>query len=171
MRKYWIGAIVVAALLTTASRATAERASLFGSGCACECEMDYCNSCDPCGGHGLFGGDGHGHGHGNGHFHKYYEGRSAHFNCGCNGSYKFPVPPLYTYHWPGMWSHQLMTDYHSPWRFPPLKPYVDEPLPVEMGIEEATLHRIRPVSLSQKEASVTTDEPRSFSSHVRQLGR
>jgi hypothetical protein len=47
-------------------------------------------------------------------------------NCSCNGSYKFPVPPLYTYHWPGMYSQQLMTDYQSPWRFPPLKPYTDE---------------------------------------------
>ena len=53
--------------------------------------------------------------------------REANFNCGCNGSYKFPVPPLSTYHWPGMYSIQLMTDYHSPWRFPPLRPYVDEP--------------------------------------------
>ncbi len=48
------------------------------------------------------------------------------FNCGCNGSYKFPVPPLYTYHWPGLYSHRLMTDYHSPWRFPGLRPYKDE---------------------------------------------
>lgn len=48
-------------------------------------------------------------------------------NCNCDGSYKFPVPPLYTYHWPGMYSHQLMTDYHSPWRYPPLRPYTDEP--------------------------------------------
>lgn len=48
-------------------------------------------------------------------------------NCSCDGSYKFPVPPLYTYHWPGMYSHQLMTDYHSPWRFPPLRPFTDEP--------------------------------------------
>jgi hypothetical protein len=47
-------------------------------------------------------------------------------NCNCNGSYKFPVPPLYTYHWPGLYSAELMTDYHSPWRFPPLKPYTDE---------------------------------------------
>ncbi|MCG8587509.1 MAG: hypothetical protein MI757_22610 [Pirellulales bacterium] len=53
--------------------------------------------------------------------------RAANFNCGCNGSYKFPVPPLSTYHWPGMYSIQLMTDYHSPWRFPPLRPYTDEP--------------------------------------------
>ncbi len=48
-------------------------------------------------------------------------------NCSCNGSYKFPVPPLYTYHWPGRFSLQLMTDYQSPWRFPPLKPYTEEP--------------------------------------------
>lgn len=48
------------------------------------------------------------------------------FNCNCNGSYKFPVPPLYTYHWPGMYSMQRMTDYHSPWRFPAIKPYEDE---------------------------------------------
>lgn len=47
-------------------------------------------------------------------------------NCSCNGSYKFPVPPLYTNHWPGLYSAELMTDYHSPWRFPPLKPYTDE---------------------------------------------
>jgi hypothetical protein len=55
-----------------------------------------------------------------------FEGLDPHFNCGCNGSYKFPVPPLSTYHWPGMWQQNLMTDYHSPWRFPPLKPYRDE---------------------------------------------
>jgi hypothetical protein len=52
---------------------------------------------------------------------------AANFNCNCNGSYKFPVPPLSTYHWPGMYSIQLMTDYQSPWRFPPLRPYTDEP--------------------------------------------
>ena len=52
--------------------------------------------------------------------------RAANFNCNCNGSYKFPVPPLYTYHWPGMYSHQLMTNYHSPWRFPGIRPYRDE---------------------------------------------
>lgn len=49
------------------------------------------------------------------------------FNCDCHGSYKFPVPPLYTYHWPGIYSLQLTTDYHSPWRFPPLRPYSAEP--------------------------------------------
>ncbi len=47
-------------------------------------------------------------------------------SCNCNGSYKFPVPPLYTYHWPGLYAHRLMTDYHSPWRFPAIRPYEDE---------------------------------------------
>jgi len=61
------------------------------------------------------------------HQYKHLEGRDPSYNCGCSGSYKFPVPPQYTYHWPGMYSQRLMTDYHSPWRFPPLRPYVDEP--------------------------------------------
>lgn len=52
--------------------------------------------------------------------------REDRFNCSCNGSYKYPVPPLYTYHWPGMYSHQLMTNYHSPWRFPAIRPFRDE---------------------------------------------
>jgi hypothetical protein len=44
-------------------------------------------------------------------------------NCACRGSYKFPVPPQYTYHWPGMYSQQTITEYTSPWRFPPLESY------------------------------------------------
>ena len=54
------------------------------------------------------------------------EGLDPHFNCECNGSYNFPVPPLYTYMWPGMYKHQLMSDYDNPWRFPPIKAYTDE---------------------------------------------
>ncbi len=50
-------------------------------------------------------------------------------SCNCNGSYKFPVPPLYTYHWPGLYSHRLMTDYHSPWRFPAIRPYPGDEQP------------------------------------------
>jgi len=46
----------------------------------------------------------------------------AYFNSSCRGSYKFPVPPQYTYHWPGMYSQRCMTGYVSPYRFPPLKP-------------------------------------------------
>ena len=69
-------------------------------------------------------------------------------NCSCNGSYKFPVPPLSSYHWPGMYQHQLMTDYHSPWRFPPLKPYTDEKLLKEdsSATFEEPLNVYRPVS-------------------------
>ena len=74
--------------------------------------------------------------------------RSGWFNCGCNGSYKFPVPPLSTYHWPGLYSHQLMTDYHSPWRFSPLKPYMDEPRGTARGATALTgpASKVRPVS-------------------------
>ncbi len=43
------------------------------------------------------------------------------FNCCCGGSYKFPVPPQYTYHWPGMYSQRYMSEYASPFRFPPLE--------------------------------------------------
>lgn len=62
------------------------------------------------------------------------------FNCGCSGSYKFPVPPQYTYHWPGIYSQQLMTEYASPWRFPPLKPYTDEMAPHGLGQGPAAVH-------------------------------
>ena len=54
----------------------------------------------------------------------------GYFNCNCRGSYKFPVPPRYTYHWPGMYSQQYMTEYNSPYRFPPLelpKEYLPSP--------------------------------------------
>ncbi|GAB6164858.1 hypothetical protein JCM19992_08580 [Thermostilla marina] len=43
------------------------------------------------------------------------------FNCACKGSYKFPVFPQYTYHWPGMYAQQTMTEYQSPYRAPGLK--------------------------------------------------
>lgn len=79
-----------------------------------------------------------------------YEGLDRSFNCGCTGSYKFPVPPQYTYFWPGnVYSMGLMTNYHSPWRFPPLKPYTDEVLtpivPENISAEEG----LRPVSAHQ----------------------
>jgi hypothetical protein len=90
------------------------------------------------------------------------------FNCGCNGSYKFPVPPLYTYHWPGLYSQQLMTDYHSPWRFPPLRPYTDEPplmdspealLPTTSGNVAMLSTPVRQASLNQPVAR--TAKPRA----------
>lgn len=93
--------------------------------CACEC--------DPCAG--------------NNYGRNRNRDPEAGFNCGCNGSYKYPVPPLYTYHWPGMYSAQLMTDYHSPWRFPPLKPYTNEaPLETQSSSARRPLRRIEPAS-------------------------
>lgn len=50
-------------------------------------------------------------------------GEGSLFNCACKGSYHFPVPPLYTSHWIGLYSQHLPTDYRSLWRFPPIKPY------------------------------------------------
>lgn len=94
-----------------------------------------------------------------------YEGLDPYFSCGCNGSYKFPVPPLHTYHWPGMYSAQLMTDYHSPWRFPPLKAYVDEVPPVEMG-QRVTTSQVRTVSASFEIQSRPAGEMESFSSKL-----
>ena len=110
---------------TSAVRAEGLLSAVAGHGGTCGCD-DCGGECDGgcgsnCGGkrHGLLG---------RLHHHRRIDGTDKAFNCGCNGSYKFPVPPLYTYHWPGMYSHQLMTDYHSPWRFPPIRPYVDEPM-------------------------------------------
>jgi len=92
--------------------------------------------CGPGGCHGL-----HSHGY---CLARGYPGLDRYFNCGCNGSYKFPVPPLYTYHWPGMYSQQLMTDYHSPWRFPPIKPYSDEQLQPYSGMGPAPEEALPP---------------------------
>jgi hypothetical protein len=117
--------------------------------------VGYCDVCDPCCGH---------HGHCGHHcqWRLWYQ-QNAVFNCGCNGSYKHPVPPLYTYHWPGMYSAQRMTDYVSPWRFPPLKPYTDEPV-IEVQSTGVSLRRVRTAS-----AVVETSAPAqasSFSDHV-----
>ena len=88
-------------------------------------------------------------GHGKYHFgHSSYHGSNPYIipdkaswdSCRCAGSYKFPVPPLYTYHWPGQYSQQLMTDYQSPWRFPPLRPYADEKLVGEGYNSDAMLY-------------------------------
>jgi hypothetical protein len=104
-------------------------------------------ACNSCGGrHGL-----HKHGcrhgcHQLGHHRLNYDGLDRSFNCGCVGSYKFPVPPQNTYFWPGsLYSMELMTNYHSPWRFPPLKPYTEEVLtPAGTGSLPET--GLRPVS-------------------------
>ena len=116
-----------------------------GDGCAAEaptcgsddpCGSDCCGGCGLLGGCGLFGHGCHGAG---------IEGLDRHFNCGCRGSYNNPVPPQYTYHWPGMYKQNLMTDYTSPWRFPPLKAYVDE-VPAQ---EAAPMQFLRTASASE----------------------
>ncbi len=116
-----------------------------GNGACGSCGSGHCAT-GHCGG-GLFG-DGCGNGCRGGHCGRgcksNYDGLDRYFNCGCNGSYNYPVPPLYTYHWPGMYKQVRMTDYHSPWRFPPIKPYTEEPVyQEEMGYYAPTL---RPIS-------------------------
>lgn len=127
-----------------------------GCGNGSACEGGLCGG--ECGHGGLLGCRGGKCGHG---CRSAYEGLDRYFNCGCNGSYNYPVPPLYTYHWPGMYKQQRMTDYHSPWRFPPIKPYTEEPVyEEEMGYYSPSL---RPISH-------TTDiHPASYSGEVQSV--
>jgi hypothetical protein len=137
--------------------------ALAGGGCADTLSGGGDAWGDPCGnrcGCRLFG---HHGGHGN-----RIDGLDRSFNCGCGGSYNYPVPPLYTYHWPGMYKQRLMTDYRSPWRFPPLKPYVDEvPLPMAEVIESAD-GLLVPVSLERgwEPASIPSDRIETISSRL-----
>lgn len=81
---------------------------------------DQCNSgagCSSC------------RGRGNRRQRRRYDGQNPSANCGCNGSYNFPVAPLYTYHWPGLYAQTLMTDYQGPWRFPPIRAYTEDVKP------------------------------------------
>lgn len=117
-------------------------------------EGGYCDACDPCGGHR--------HGCHQCQRRLWYQQNSV-FNCGCNGSYKFPVPPLYTYHWPGMYSAQLMTDYVSPWRFPPIKPYTDEAA-IEVYPTSVSLRRVQRASAISETSAPA--KPTSFSDHL-----
>jgi len=148
MRKFWFTIAALAAL--TLGGVSAAPAADCGcqqpATCGCNAGGAYGNGsyasdlCDPCGdGSGGLFGNRRNRG-------PRYEGLNPGFNCGCNGSYKYPVPPLYTYHWPGMWSAQLMTDYHSPWRFPPLKPYTDELPGGALGASSTVLRRVQPAS-------------------------
>ena len=79
-------------------------------------------------------------------------GSSDSSNCSCRGSYKFPVPPLYTYHWPGMYSQNFMTEYISPYRFPPLEipefiPRENSPAAPNPGIHNTSVSPARLGSL------------------------
>jgi hypothetical protein len=147
MRKIWMCVALFGAVgLNTV--ATGNGPEQYGSGMSGDCYCDPCNSC----------------GHGHTCKHRQRRNEQAYFNCGCQGSYKYPVPPLYTYHWPGMYSAQLMTDYHSPWRFPPLKPYTDEVAP-ELQSSLRSVRRVQPASASSE---VRSSRPASFSDHVEQ---
>ena len=171
MRKNWIASLVTITLSLLVGEA------LRAADCGCQQPVCGCDAggsggcygaggydpCDPCadGCRGLFC------------RHRNrgprYEGLESGFNCGCNGSYKFPVPPLYTYHWPGMWSAQLMTDYHSPWRFPPLKPYVEEvPMPIGMN---GSGYSLSPVSATMPVLTHDGAEHTAFSRHLELMSR
>ena len=91
---------------------------------SCDDKGGACKSCNPCGDAGC-----NGCGKCRWRDLRRYEGQDPSANCGCNGSYKFPVPPLYTYHWPGLYAQSLMTDYQGPWRFPPIRPYTEDVKP------------------------------------------
>ena len=147
-----------------------------------------CNECGDCGGSSDYGhgcrsgrcGRGGCHGKGRGWLgHRHcIEGQDWHFNCGCNGSYNYPVPPLYTYHWPGMYKAQRMTDYQSPWRFPPLRPYTEETLaPLIEEVPEAgdpslapIVHvRSIPTELQSELPGTSDEEIESVSSRLRRM--
>jgi hypothetical protein len=170
MRKFWISAATIAASLLAGITAHAAGPACAAPACAAPaptCAAPSCGAEPACAAAGVAGtggccDDGCGRGRGRG---PRYEGLDAYFNCGCNGSYKFPVPPLYTYHWPGMYSAQLMTDYHSPWRFPPLKPYVDEVPPVEMG-QTGALGSLRTVSHTSAIEARPVGQSQSMSSRM-----
>lgn len=147
MRTCMLAAMMVG-LLATASNLVA------ADGCGCNAAVSACANCDPCGcgngcGCGLFG-------------HKCgcpIDGLDRFANCGCNGSYNYPVPPLYTLHWPGMYKQVRMTDYHSPWRFPARKRYEEEPLPtIEVPAPKAAAgpRLLRPASLEAASAASLT---------------
>jgi hypothetical protein len=130
------------------------------------------NGCNTCGdaGNGSACGSGGCRAHGC-HLHhhrKIYEGRDRGANCGCNGSYNYPVPPLYTYHWPGMYKAVRMTDYHSPWRFPPLRPYIDEAPIVPATTSEAAPADLQAVSAQMPISGIKSElgQPESLSSKL-----
>lgn len=114
-----LASLAVILLVAGTVMASEPRQKSQGKGKAHSCSEcgDGCSSC----GRGCTG-----PGCRRGKHHRLYDGQEPWANCGCNGSYKYPVPPLYTYHWRGMASQRLMTNYHSPYRFPAIKPFEDE---------------------------------------------
>jgi len=91
---------------------------------------------------------------------------AGYFNCRCRGSYKFPVLPQYTYHWPGMYAQQTMTEYSSPYRFPPLNP------PEDVFSREADENHNDSVPVAPEETATSSDAiPQSPAAPVAQPGR
>jgi len=123
-------------------------------GCSAGCG-DCCDACGGCKGCRQIGA---------------YKASFGAFNCSCRGSYKFPVPPQYTYHWPGMYSQQTISEYRSPYRFPPLNlppdmipvgaegPMPQPPLGSQGRMSHGNRSQVRPVAYvgSQSAAQRTT---------------
>ena len=170
-------AAMIASLMAAASQAMAGHGCVAKAptcqaaapACGCDAGDPGCGSCRGCGnggcnecGCGLFG-----HKCGSG-----IDGLDRFANCACNGSYNYPVPPLYTYHWPGMYKQVRMTDYHSPWRFPPLKKYEDEPLPtIEIPAPKSAAgpRLLRPVSLDVDSANASAAPKASYFTDIEPL--
>ena len=88
------------------------------------------------------------------------EGLDGLFNCGCQGSYKYPVPPLYTYHWPGMYAQQSVLEFSSPWRQPGLQPLLDT---------ESLEATITPASTRPRTSRQPTSRPRTMSERMQAM--
>lgn len=126
----------------TASAPPSQAPAVVGTVASAACPS--CVACDPCGA-------------------KVHQGCLARymasvggFNCACRGSYKFPVPPQYTYHWPGMYSQSWMTAYNSPYRYPALK------LPswmTDIGSEAAPFGEAKPLTPSPGEGKPESPLP------------
>lgn len=128
------------------------------SGCAKRCRLHLKKGC------------GHWRGGGALNHWRGYEGQHHGFNCGCQGSYKFPVPPQYTYFWPGStYSLELMTNFHSPYRFPPLKPYTDEHLTPASA--DAAAETLQPVGYNDAATRLAPGEVEAMSSMMERFFR
>jgi len=166
MRAYFLSAVAVttAVVLSIGSATAGEGCQTCGS--ASGQGGQGCQSCG--GGHRHQGGGCDAHGCKLHHHRKYTEGKDYGYNCGCNGSYNYPVPPLYTYHWPGMYKAVRMTDYHSPWRFPPIKPFADELAPADVMTMEESESGLQPISamMPVEGQMQQVGEPESMSSKL-----
>lgn len=70
-----------------------------------------CDQCDQCA--GAVAGQGCGMGSRRGPL---SESFSKYYNCRYHGSYNYPVPPQFTYFWPGIYKQKSIADYQSVYR-------------------------------------------------------